>query len=322
MSAAKRTFALLWPLLVVGLLIAGLMSSGLRSLVVEAVVKIGPWAVLATLPGQILAVLLCAAALRALRPGVSFAGCLGSRLLRDAGDNLLVFFPGLGEIIGARALVLAGGRNRTAITASILDKISETLAQLPYIALALVVLWRNWPRDNWGFSIPYPALLAAALGVVAVILAVVAVGRRKSVWTWAPLRRLREEWVLLVEEFHARKSSLPLATCFHFFAWIMGGLQFWMAGNALGMNITIFEAIAIESIAYAGRAAAFFIPAGLVMQEAALVAGGLAFGLAPEQSLALALVLRLRDVVFGLPLLAWPAYEFRHSRMKAGRAPH
>ncbi len=58
----------------------------------------------------------------------------------------------------------------------------------------------------------------------------------------------------------------------------------------------------------------FFIPAGLVTQEVGLVAAGLIFGLAPAESLALGLVLRLRDVVLGAPLLAWPLYEYRHAR--------
>jgi hypothetical protein len=43
-------------------------------------------------------------------------------------------------------------------------------------------------------------------------------------------------------------------------------------------------------------------------------------GVAAPQALALSLVLRLRDVVFGLALLAWPWLEFRARRAKA-RAP-
>ena len=318
MSGKARTSLLhfLWPLLILGLIVAAVSSPGLRRMIAEAIEKIGPWAVLATLPGQLLAALLCAAALFSLRPGVSFWGSLGSRLLRDAGDNLLVFFPGIGEIIGARALVLAGGRTRAAISASVLDKLSETVAQIPYILIAVVILWHNWQWDARTLGMPALSLIMAVLLGIAVLVALAAaVWHAQPAWLLRAFHRLRAEWALLVAEFHARKGGLPLATLFHFLAWGMGGLQFWMAGHALGLGLTIFEAIAIESIAYAGRAVAFFIPAGLVMQEAALVAGGLAFGLAPEQSLALALVLRLRDVVFGLPLLAWPAYEYRHGRL-------
>ncbi len=73
----------------------------------------------------------------------------------------------------------------------------------------------------------------------------------------------------------------------------------------------------MESAAYAGRVILFFGPAGLGSQEAGLVAAGLVFGLSPAQSLALGIVLRLRDVVFGLPLIAWPLAEFRRARKQA-----
>ncbi len=133
---------------------------------------------------------------------------------------------------------------------------------------------------------------------------------------------MRAEFALLAGEMRQQKAGLPLSTGLHFLAWIMGGIQIWMAAHALGYDIGPYEAIAIESAAYAGRAILFFVPAGLVTQEAGLVAAGLVFGLTPAQSLALALVLRLRDVVFGLPLLAWPLYEYRHARRKGAAATH
>ena len=133
-----------------------LATGNLRALFAEAIGQVSLLAVAATLPGQIAAALLCAAALHALRPGPGLRACLASRLLRDAGDNLLVLFPGLGEAIGARALVLAGGRSHAAISASALDKLAETLAQVPYIALAVFVLWQGWD--------PHIGSLAAAAG--------------------------------------------------------------------------------------------------------------------------------------------------------------
>jgi uncharacterized membrane protein YbhN (UPF0104 family) len=115
-------------------------------------------------------------------------------------------------------------------------------------------------------------------------------------------------------EIRLQKGGLPVSLALHFVAWIMGGIQIWMAGRALGFDIGLYEGIALESAAYAGRAILFFVPAGLVTQEAGLVAAGLIFGLSPAESLAIGLVLRLRDVVLGVPLLAWPLHEYRHAR--------
>jgi hypothetical protein len=226
------------------------------------------------LPGQIAANLFYAGGLFAMRPGVSFAASFFSRLLRDAGCNLLLVMPGLGEGIGARVLVLLGARGRTAITATALDALAEAVAQLPYIALAFAVL---------------PAF-------------------------WGMMRRVRVEFALLRREMRRQHGGFPAAIGFHFFGWAMGGVQLWMAARVLGTPLSPFAALAIDSVAYAARGIVFFIPAGVVLQEAGLVGAGLVFGLAPAQALALGLVLRLRDVVLGVSLLAWPVLEARDQK--------
>lgn len=299
---------------VLGVLAAGMASGGLRQLIDEAADKISVLAVAATLPAQIVAILLCAGALRVLRPGVGFWGCLNSRLLRDAGDNLLVFLPGLGEVIGARALVLSGGRTRAAVTASALDKFAETLAQIPYIIFAGVILLRGW-REDWTDALPGGATIALVAGAIAAILiAMWLVLRSRDGFAGRFAAWIRGHASLLLAEMETQKAGMPASLALHFIAWIMGGVQIWMAAQALGFDIGLYEAIALESAAYAGRAILFFVPAGLVTQEAGLVAAGLIFGLAPAEALALGLVLRLRDVVLGAPLLAWPLHEYRHAR--------
>ena len=89
----------------------------------------------------------------------------------------------------------------------------------------------------------------------------------------------------------------------------------------LGLPLGPFAAVAIDSVAYAARGIVFFVPAGVVLQEAGLVGAGLVFGLAPAQALALGLVLRLRDVVLGASLLAWPVLEWRRHAPKGPRSP-
>jgi hypothetical protein len=299
---------------VLGVLAAGMASGGMRELIDEAADKISVVAVAATLPAQIVAILLCSAALWVLRPGVGFWGCLNSRLLRDAGDNLLVFLPGLGEVIGARALVLSGGQTRAAVTASALDKFAETLAQVPYIILAGIILLRGW-REDWTKALPGGAALALiACGIAVLALSGWLVLRARDGLAGRFATWIRGHAGLLLAEMKTQKAGLPAALALHFVAWIMGGVQIWMAAQALGFEINLYEGIALESAAYAGRAILFFIPAGLVTQEAGLVAAGLIFGLTPAEALALGLVLRLRDVVLGAPLLAWPLHEYRHAR--------
>jgi len=306
-----RTLALALAILAgIGLAIVG--NDGLRRLLAAAVAEVRPAAVLATVPGQLLATLLCAAALAALRPGVSFAACLGSRLLRDAGGNLLVFMPGLGEAIGARALVLAGGRTRAAISASALDTFAEVIAQLPFIALAIGVLPRFWDKAELPV---FPGNAWALAGMAAGIVLAAGAG----VWLWWRLggrhsrlaRRLREEGTLMRHELARQRGGMPASILLHFLAWFAGGVQLWMAAAAMGLELGFWPALAIDAVAYAARGILFFVPAGLVLQEAGLVGAGLAFGVPAADALALGLVLRLRDVVFGAALVIWPVMELR-----------
>ena len=313
-----RLASLLWLIAAAAALAMAFASSNLRGVILTALTHVNPLAVLATLPGQAVAILLCSSALYALRPGVTFQASLLSRLLRDAGSNLLVFLPGLGELIGARALVLAGGQARAAVTASVLDKVSEAMAQTPFAILALLLV----PRLAIGGHLHAPPL-GAALTWAAVICAVAA-GLAALIIKLSPavqaalgrsVIRLRTEWALLYDEWRRQQRGFPIALGLHFIAWAMGGVQIWMVAQALAVPLDLFSAIVIESAAFAVRGAAFFIPAGLGVQEATLVFAGLAFGLDPAQSIAIALVLRLRDIAFGLPLLLYPIFEIRRARL-------
>ncbi len=286
-----------------------LASANLREVLAAAVGQVTLLSVLATLPGQVAAQLICAAALRALRPGVGYLACLASRLLRDASGNLPISPPGFSAVIGARALVLAGGETRAAISASALDKVAETAAQMPFIALAVWVLWHQWPKAlelSQGSA-------AIAIGIVLALVFGVALWRRFGARSQLEAR-LVAEWRMLVAQARQQRIGLPLCLALHVLAWLSGGVQIWMAAWALGYDLNLFEAIAVESAAYAGRAVFFFIPAGLVSQEAGLLAAGLVFGLTAPQALALGLVLRLRDMLMAGGLLIWPLMEWRRRR--------
>ena len=314
--AVGRWWSLLWAL--VGVVVVAIVATrpGLRELLWQSARTVSPLAVLATLPGQSLAFLLCAGALSALRPGVPFRSCLASRVLRDAGGNLLAFTPGLGEAIGARALVLAGGRARAAITASTLDVLAEGMAQVPYGLLAVIVLPQLVHASTAGTGSGQNGLVTIALvtAVAAVGLALGWAGLRARGTGGGHLDRLRAATARVRADCAGRRRGMAIAILLHLIAWSVGGFQLWAAARVLDLPLSLFQAIVVESAAYAARAVMFFVPAGLAVQEGALVVACAAFGIGAVPALALALVLRLRDVVCGLPLLIWPLLEYRHHR--------
>ncbi|MDR2856407.1 MAG: flippase-like domain-containing protein [Novosphingobium sp.] len=316
MQGKRRQATVVWSVSCLVLLAAGLAYGDFGSLFAKAAARISPAAVFATVPGHVAAVLLYTAALTMFGSGVSYLGCLAARLLRDAVDNLVVILPGLGEVICARALVLAGARSHAAVTATMLDKITETLAHLPFVALAGFLLIKHWAGAGGG-AWSMPSLVTVFAGFALVAAAVMLAGVLMRATRGLPGRiaaRIRRELRIVAAEYREQKRGIPRAFVLHVLARAMDGVQVWMIAMTFGLQLGFYEALVVASAANAARVILFFVPAGLVAQEAGFVAGGLLFGIAAPQALTLSLVMRLRDVVFGVPLLVWPVLEYRHGR--------
>jgi hypothetical protein len=79
--------------------------------------------------------------------------------------------------------------------------------------------------------------------------------------------------------------------------------------------------MAVEALTQAVRHASFLIPAGLGVQEAAVLLFGYLAGINGDLALSLALVKRMREILFGVPaLLSWQWLVARrwHLQRKAG----
>ncbi|MBS0255087.1 MAG: flippase-like domain-containing protein [Proteobacteria bacterium] len=321
-AGAGRWLGLALPAVALALVLGSLLGNpALRALLAAAWGRIAPMAVLAVLPVQLAAILVCTMAQQALRPGIPFRASFVARLVRDAAHNLLIFPPGLGEVVGARALVLLGGRVRMATALRVLDLTAEILAEVPYMMLAGWVLWHWWAGS--GSAIARPALShgrETAWGVVALLLLAGLAGI-----VWRRLRhtrlgrRLRAEAHLLGRELRRQRVGFPAAFLLHVIGWGLSGVQVWLAARVMGVPLDLWQALAIESAATSARVILFFVPGGLGMQEAAAVLAGLALGVPAPAALAFSLVLRLRDVAFGLALLGWPLLEWR-ARLRAAPA--
>jgi uncharacterized membrane protein YbhN (UPF0104 family) len=265
------------------------------------------WAAVAVvLPVQALSIALCAFALRLFRPGASYLASVYSRWLRDAGGNLFVFAPGFGEIAGARTLTLMGATAVASISASAMDIAAESLAQIPYALFALTIvppMALSPARHAWLWW-------ASGLGL-AIAISLWAVRRDGVARRLQPLLIPAMRWLAeLRGAFRIRRRAMPAATLLHLVAWATGGVQVWLATLVLGWHVAFLHAVALESLVYAARAALFFVPAGLGVQEAGFIGGGLLLGIPPSQALALSLILRVRDILIGAPALAaWPVIE-------------
>jgi len=119
------------------------------------------------------------------------------------------------------------------------------------------------------------------------------------------------------------RTGLMLRTfCWQLAGYMLGAFETWWALRLLGHPVSIGGALAIEALTQAVRHAAFMVPAGLGIQEAAVVLLAQLFGVGSEVALSLALVKRMREVIFGcLALLSWQAAEIVRTRRRLRDGP-
>jgi len=270
----------------------------------------------------------CAAAWRAVAENTSFMSCLTARFIRDGVSNLAGIIPAIGEVAGARALSLLGATAGIAAASTVVDVALESLSQAIYTMIGLiplVLLVQPDQATRW--------LLAISVAIVPIFAAFVVTRRRGALQ--AAERIIMRIARLLgfasagegldltrnVLGIYQRHRHVWLALLLHLAGWFMSAVQLWAAAQALDRPLSVGEALALQSIAYAARGAFFFVPGGFGVQEGTFVLVGAVLGVDPAIALALSLVLRARDILLGLPaLMVWYGAEGRQ-RWLAVRVP-
>jgi putative membrane protein len=261
---------------------------------------------------------LCGAAWGSLLPDSRLAVFVLCRWIRDGVSELAGFLPLAGEMAGARALNRSGIRPATAGALTVVDVTAEVLSQFLFSLLG-VSLWLarhpssevvTWALAGVGISVP-------------VLLAFVVVQRSKAMrfLETLPARLAPKLWRApdAANGVHATITALWAdhrrvggAVALHLVAWIVSTGEAWIALVLLGLPLSIWDVLALESVVFAIRSAAFFVPAALGVQEGGYIILGGLLGLPPEVALAVSLLKRGRSLILGLPALgAWHLLERR-----------
>jgi putative membrane protein len=124
-----------------------------------------------------------------------------------------------------------------------------------------------------------------------------------------------------VHRLYRRRQPFWIACAWRFAYWLLGTGEVWLAMRLLGHPIEPGEAIILESLGVAVRAAAFAVPGALGVQEGAFILLGASLGIGSETALALSLVKRVRELALGLPgLLVWQLGEGHRLLRRRARA--
>jgi putative membrane protein len=251
--------------------------------------------------------------------------CVAIRFLREGANALLPITQIGGEVIGARALTLRGAPASLAAASVIVDVLVQAATQFLFAIVGLATLATM--RDG-----------GAVRGTVAIVIVVAIpalggfylvqrpVGQR---FVTSLLRRVAgdREWLSFgaIDALYARLASIYAnrrgfltAASIHTSVWLFGALEVWAILAFMGYPAGYPEALVIESLMQAIRGAAFAIPGALGAQEGGLIALCAIFGVPPEAAIAMSLIKRVPDLVYGAPsLIGWQVLEGRALRGSA-----
>ncbi|CAG2158049.1 HpnL family protein [Cupriavidus numazuensis] len=297
---------------------------------IATVMAQGGWLLLLLVPLHALPLLLDAQGWRVLltsadpeeKAGLGFLWWVAT--VREAVNRLLPTMSIGGELVGVRLSRLRI-HDTTAVTASIVVEVMITLfAQYLFSALGVLMLVAALQDSGqaWiilaglALSLPVPVAFALSLHHTALFEKLEGAARKlfgedHRIVTMIDGARLDAQ----IRALNRRRRELLAALGWQFVGLVSGTLEIWFALMLLGHPVPFWQAMAIEALTQAVRHVAFFVPAGLGVQEAVVLLLGQALGMDAHVSLALALVKRAREILFGVPaLLSWQWVELRRWR--------
>jgi len=252
-----------------------------------------------------------------LQPGV--LTCVAIRFLREGANALLPMTQVGGDVIGARALTLLGAPASLSAASVIVDVLVQAITQSLFAMVGLATLAAMGNASGVGRTVAIATVLAVP-ALAGFYLVQRRVGQRVVKWLWARVVGDRE-WLSFgaidalysrLDLLYANLAGLLAAASINMAVWFLGALEVWAILFFIGLPANYPEALVIESLTQAIRGAAFVIPGALGAQEGGLVAICAIFGVPADVAIAMSLIKRVPDIVFGVPsLLGWQLLEGR-----------
>src|SRR5215472_7224091 len=245
--------------------------------------------------------------------------CVWVRFIREAINALLPVAQIGGEIAGVRVMTFFGLPGELAGATVLVDMLMQAFTLLLFTIIGIGVL----------ATVVADRALVGSLVAGAVIMGL-ALGGFFAAQRFGGARLFDRLLMALAEKLdwpslanraslhdnmvriYADLPRLAAALLVHLSVWFVGVFEVLVALRLMGFPVGYGEALAIESVGQAVRAAGFLMPGALGIQEAGFIAVCAVYGIPAPAALALSLVKRVPDITLGLPFLfVWHAHETR-----------
>jgi putative membrane protein len=232
--------------------------------------------------------------------------------LRESINRLLPVANVGGEIVAVR-LLSASGYSVSASAASMIVEVALTTISLClYAALgaAILIQFKLAPQGLQpllGGGLLVSAMMAVGLVVLlrfgTVFARIARFIERAMTQRYAELARVVASIDPLINKVLSHPLKIARAVCWQLLGLIAGAFESWLLLRWMGSPVEASTALALDAVAWTLREFIFVVPAGLGVQEAALTALGQALGIGADVALTLSLAKRLREFLFGAPIL-------------------
>jgi putative membrane protein len=294
--------------------------------VLAAIRPIGPGGFLVIIAAQI--VLFAPLGLAWQMAGTPKAGpswvFMWGRLMREASSDVLPFSQLGGLVIAGRVAVLGGVGAGEAFASSVIDITIEIAAQLLYTLVGVAILAERLGAGQRNGPLLWSLAAVLALGAL-VVSGMVTTQKKGAAFFEKVMSKVAPNAAEHAQDAHeafqaayAQRGRLFASLLLHLVGWFGGAFGAWLILGFIHRPLPYLSVVAIESVLFAIRNAAFIVPSGLGVQEGAYALLGPLFGVPVEAALALSLLKRARDIAIGVPvLLTWQAAEHRRLRRRA-----
>lgn len=232
-----------------------------------------------------------------------------TRIGGEAVNNLTPFAYLGGEPVKAHVLTRFQVPLIQAMAASIIAKLLISISQFFFVILGgILALSHLVTRPD----VLWP--LVVIILIVGVLLAGLSYGLRVGLFSilfwvldrWKLTPSFMERWRAQLHQLdetiggfsRQHPSLLVVSLGFHFLGWVLGSLEVLAIFYAVGIPISVREAIAIEALASVVKALAFFIPGSLGVQDGGNVLLLALFGYPSSFGLTFSLVRRMRELLW------------------------
>ncbi|MGI4855666.1 MAG: lysylphosphatidylglycerol synthase domain-containing protein [Janthinobacterium lividum] len=274
------------------------------------------WGLLAVSLYHLVPLLLDAAAMHVLaeRPA-RFGATLGARWAGESVNSLMPAGQMGGPVVMARMLAGHTGSMSVAGALVAVATTQQVLAQALFAILGVALLSLRTGSGHLvlpligGISLftlsgafLYRLQRRGLFAKLGALTARIGIGGASAGSGWA---RRAARLDAMVESMYTQARAVRACFGLNLLGWLVGTGEVWLALHFIGHPVSLVDALLLESLGQAIRGIAFAIPGALGVQEGGFLLLAPFVGLSPEAALALSLCKRTRELLFGLPGLAY-----------------